>query len=215
VTLPGNGWYVAAVAILASALSNPLVESLANRGWLGGAPGSFDDNDHSSASPALCLGLAIALVLCIRRGFVHGCAAQEDWMPRVVARLSSRARASDIVWIVAAQLGALFTMENLERLAAGAQFARGLTWLGGPPAASLAIHALIGVAVALCAARAVRSLADACTAIVRAAIHLATALTARSGARCFVRRLDRRPVFARRVFAPQIAGRAPPSPAAA
>jgi hypothetical protein len=210
-----HAWYLAGVAILAAALSDPLVESLANRGWLGGPIGQYHDNDHTSVLPALVLGALVALSVGIRRALVRGRArsADADWMPQAFADLSLRLGARDVVWIVGLQFVALFAMESFEQLTAAGAGADG-TWLGGPAFASIAIHVVVGTAIAALSARAVRSASDVFTSLVRAAIALALTLGTRSPSGFRARRDTLRVLAFARVFVPQEAGRAPPPHAA-
>jgi hypothetical protein len=191
-----RAWYLGGIAIVAAALSDPLVEGLANRGWLGGAV-RYDDNDHASVIPALLAGLIVALGVSLRRGLQRD---RTDW--------------TDIAWIVGLQFVALIVMENAEQFGAIWRFGGDALWLGGPPLAAFAVHAIAATLTALLAGRVVNAIADALASIVRAVIALAIAITARTEARFFARRRDIALRRRRRDYAPQIGGRAPPLSAA-
>jgi hypothetical protein len=191
-----RAWYLGGIAILAAALSDPLVESLANRGWLGGAV-RYADNDHASVIPALLAGLVVALGVSLRRGLQRD---RTDW--------------TDIAWIVGLQFIVLFVMENAEQFGVSGTFGGDGLWLGGPPVAALAVHTIAGMFTALLAGRVVDGIADALASIVRAVIALAIAITARAEVRFFARLRDICLRRRHRDFAPQIGGRAPPLSAA-
>jgi hypothetical protein len=194
-----RAWYVIGMAVCAAAAGDPLVESCANRSLLGGR---YADNDHSSVIPALIAGIALALFVSARLAF--SC-TRSAAVPRTNGR--------DAVAIVALQFIALYAMERAEAFGSGVQLDGGFAWLGGPPAASLALHLLVGLAVAAIGARFVHALADAVHAIVRVTIALAVVLTRARTATFRHRRAGLALIRPRLVAARALRGRAPPFPA--
>jgi hypothetical protein len=190
-----RGWYVAGMAICAAAIGDPLVESCANRGLLGG---HYADNDHASVVPALLAGIVIAVFVGTRLAFA-----------RNPSRFARSANVCDIATIGALQFPALFAMESAEN----GRLAGGIGWLGGPLAASLALHLLIGLAVAAIAARFVHVLASAVRAIARVAIALAVVIVRARASSFRTRRAALAVVRACLFAAPSLRGRAPPFPA--
>lgn len=183
------------MAVCAAAVGDPLVETLANRGLLGGR---YADNDHASVLPALLAGIAIALFVGARLAFLHR---------RTYVSLQSNLR--DVTLIAALQFPALFIMESAE----DGRLADGLSWLGGPAPVSLALHLLVGLAAAAIAARVVNALARTIDAIAGAALTFG-AVIERARASTFRSRRDGGSRARALLIAPlALRGRAPPFPA--
>ena len=202
--------YLIAIALVAAAVGDPLVESIANSGVFGSA---YHDGNQLSVVPTLVVALALALWLACRRAVAvwrRSRDVRSDWVIEVAQRGRTGSPLRDLPLVFAAQLVAVFAMEAVEQLVTGAPLETGLSWLGGPVAFSLAVHALICVALTLALARLCVAIAGTVDSIVRAAVAFVLAFTQPAVPVRFVaRRLASRP----RAQAPhvrQIGGRAPP-----
>jgi hypothetical protein len=135
-----------AVAVIAAAIADPVVEFASNVGWFG--HGSYTDGSYLDVVPALLVGIALlALYLVIRGGAVLAGRA----LPRNVARL--------LPSIFFFQILTLYVMEMAEQLIVTGHLLGPAIWLGGPLPVSLAVHAAICLVVTLSIARSVRTLA--------------------------------------------------------
>jgi len=193
-------WFCLAVAVLAAAVADPLVEAASNAGWFG--PGTFTDRSSLDVLPALCIGCAFAIVCLVLR-------------VRLL-RLSNEALGSHpltlLPAILATQLGVLFCMETAEQYVVWGHTFGGTIWLGGPVAVSLAVHAATCVAVTLIAARSIRSLATAAVRVIR--LIEARAVRRPGGRSPLVARSYETVPSSRCSLAPRTVGeRAPPLPA--
>jgi hypothetical protein len=201
-----------AVAIIAAAVADALVESASNAGWFG--PGNFTDRSNLDVIPALAIGCAfVALYVALR---VRIMLAGFRGNARAALRLSNDALGycglAMLPVIFALQIVVLFSMETAEQYVVWGHVLGGTIWLGGPIDVSLAAHAVTCVAVTLLAARAIGSLATAALRVINFIRTLATMLPR-----------QRLPMMRRRAaavasnwttFAPRSAGvRAPPLPA--
>ena len=178
-----------AVALIAAAIGDPLVETIANAGLFG--PG-YADNVHSSVVPALIAGLSLALLLLgwqCRRFFRYGRDANErpiDMARRFLARPSR----CDIPHVLALQLVALFFMESSEQLFCEGGLLGGTAWLGGPVWFSLLAHALIGAVCTVLIARGMRAIARRCARLVEIAFDRVLWAFGRESGAVFARRDD-------------------------
>jgi len=135
-----------AVAVIAAAVADPVVELASNAGWFG--PGNFTDRSNLDVFPALVVGAAVLALYLIGRAaaILAGTA-----LPR---RLVSLMPAIFVLQIVA-----LYVMETSEQIVIGGRVLGPTVWLGGPIFASLAIHAAFCLAVTFWIARSARGLA--------------------------------------------------------
>ncbi len=138
---------LAATAVLAAAIGDPLVETIANSGAVGRG---YNDSDHMSVIPALIVaGLLISVALlarCIHAWrastsgpHLHGSSAR-------TREMTSRSIVLDAPIVYSIQLFALFVMENFEQLLSNGRFTTATAWLGGPMWFSLLFHAILCIA---------------------------------------------------------------------
>jgi hypothetical protein len=135
-----------AVAVIAAAVADPLVEFASNAGWFG--HGLFTDRSNADVLPALPAGAVVLALFILRRAraILDGCA-----LPRRCWTL--------LPAIFVVQLVVLFVMETCEQIVLCGGVLGPAVWLGGPIAASLAMHALSCVAFTWIFARCARGLA--------------------------------------------------------
>jgi hypothetical protein len=201
--------YLIAIALVAAAIGDPLVESIANTGVFGSV---YHDGNQLSVVPTLVVALALALWLAFRRAVAVWRRSRDgrgDWVIEAAQRGRTGSPLRDVPMVFAAQLVAVFAMEAVEQLVAGGPLETGLSWLGGPVAFSLAVHALICVALTLALARLCVAIVATVDSLVRAAVAFVLATQPAVSVRFFARRFAARP----RAQAPhvrQIGGRAPP-----
>jgi hypothetical protein len=202
--------YLIAVALVAAAFGDPFVESLANGGVFGRA---YHDGNQLSVVPTLVLALALAFALGCRRAVAAWRRSREtrsDWVIAMAERGRTRSPLRDVPVVFVTQLAAVFAMEAIEQLITGQPLELGLSWLGGPVAVSLAIHALICIALTLALARLCVAIAATVDSLVRAALRFVLALAASAlPVRFAARRFAVQP-RAQAPHARQIGGRAPP-----
>ena len=138
-----RGSFLFAAALIAAAFGDPVVESIANTGILGG---HYSDHNHLSVLPALLAGSVFLLAVFLRRclSVLSSGTASRDWLVDLATTCSDRMGARDFASTFVMQLGALWLMESAEQLALGGHLLGGSAWLGGPIAFSLVVHALIG-----------------------------------------------------------------------
>jgi hypothetical protein len=138
--------FCAAVAVIAAALADPIVEFASNAGCFGA--GRFTDRSNVDVAPAIAVGFALLVWYLVAKA--QAVLAGRALPPRIATLLPL---------IFSLQMITLWTMETAEQLTVyGHVIAPGL-WLGGPPECSLAIHALFCVAVTFIVARSLRRLA--------------------------------------------------------
>jgi hypothetical protein len=135
--------FVAAAAVAAAALIDPVVEGLSNGGFFG--PGRFTDASNADVIPALCVAAVLfcgAVVSMTRTMF-----SQEHYPPQWLRRCARELHATSFVpllpAIFALQLLSLFAMETVEQIVTAGHPLGGFIWLGGPVVVSIAMH-LIG-----------------------------------------------------------------------
>jgi hypothetical protein len=199
-----------AVAFIASALADPVVESVSNTGIFGG---HYADNNHIGIIPALLVGLVLVLeVLTLRFMDLWRHAANGSRGRRVddAKDFAAAPVARDIPAVLVMQLAALFLLESAEQVALGGRLLGGTAWLGGPILFSLLTHALIGAGCIFVLGVFMRAMTRTFASIVRSAIRFIwLAIAGTTGE--FNR--DRRDTPGPRAQAPhvrQIGGRAPP-----
>lgn len=135
-----------AVAVVAAALADPIVEFASNSGWFGS--GSFTDHSNLDIVPALLVGVGLLAYFMVRRA--RAVLAGDVLQHGIVAAIPA---------IFALQLFTLYVMETAEQLVVWRHVLSPTTWLGGPWPISLTIHAILCLAVALTIVRSKRALA--------------------------------------------------------
>ncbi len=203
--------FLLAVAILAAALADPLVETVANTGILGGG---YADNNHTSVIPALVAGAVLALEVTLLRA-LGTCGllgpGRRNWIAELATRACPRSFARDLPLVLLLQLVALFLMESIEQLAFGGRLSGGTAWLGGPVLFSLCVHALIGAGCLYVVGRLARVLLRTFCSLIAFAVDCILVTRARSSAEVFRRRRrEPSPVLAQALPARHAGGRAPP-----
>ncbi len=143
-----------AVAVIAAAVADPVVEFASNAGWFG--PGNFTDGSNLDVIPALVVGIAVLALYLI--GTARAVLAWTA-LPRRIGSL--------VPAIFVLQIVALYVMETTEQLIVGGHTLGPAVWLGAPVFASLAIHAAFGVAITLWIARSARGLAATTLRVIR------------------------------------------------
>ncbi len=202
--------FVLAAALVAGGLGDPLVETIANTGAVGAG---YHDTNHLGALPALLCGVVVTIEIALLRCLAafHGGDRERVWLSAFADRFSARPPLRDVPYVFVLQLGVVFAIETVEQLLVGGAPERGLTWLGGPVAFGLAVHALIAVVVTLGSAWLTRAIAAALASLVRIAFAWIALPPLRDGAAPLHDRRDgvragRRPS----AHARRIGGRAPP-----
>jgi hypothetical protein len=165
-----------AIAVIAAALADPIVEFASNAGWLGA--GSFTDRSNLDIIPALLLGVGLLVLFMIRKA-------------RAV--LTGHAIPRRIVWLLPTifvlQIGTLYAMETLEQIVVWGHPFPAPVWLGGPVAISLAIHALICLTVTYAITRSGHTLAVTTLRVLRLVRAIAS-LAPQCGALVATRRFE-------------------------
>jgi hypothetical protein len=168
--------FITASAITAAALADPLTESLSNAGRFGA--GRFTDQSNADVAPALAAGVFFALlfIVALARRMLSGRAAAGS-RPRQGAEPPPTPLGALRLFpsIFGLQIGVLFAMETLEQIAVDGHTLGGTIWLGGPIAVSLAIHAVVGIVVALTLARTLQWLARRVVTVITCARRLSIA----------------------------------------
>lgn len=199
-----RAWFCIAAALVAASIADPLVEFASNSGIFG--PGSFTDHSNQDVLPALAAGLALGAVYVFFR-------ARRILTAHRGAVLSTIGVRPSLPYVFAAQIALLYGMETVEQFVVTGHALGGTIWLGGPPLASLSVHAAICVLTTFLMGRSARFLSQKAVTLA-ARIVAAIGLAPRSPAMLFLRvsqRADERrlaPVRRR------IGERAPPQPAA-
>lgn len=138
-----------AAAVTAAAAGDPLVEFLSNRGEFG--VGRFTDHSNADVIPAFAAALVFAtlfLVGVVRRALPRSRLGRTPaWLrdSRAAVPLTTALRLFPVIF--ALQIATVFCAETLEQLAVRGHMFGGTVWLGGPALVSLALHAVLGLAV--------------------------------------------------------------------
>jgi hypothetical protein len=146
-----------AVAALAAALGDLLVEGLSNHGVFG--PGHVTDGSSIDIAPETVAGVFLLAAFVwrrVRRGLREFSAAITG---RMILRL--------LPAIFAVQIVLLFMMETAEQRIVAGHFMGGTIWLGGPVIISLTLHATICAIVAVIALASVRFLEPRALRLIR------------------------------------------------
>lgn len=137
---------VSAIAVVAAALADPIVEFGSNAGWFGA--GSYTDHSNLDVLPALLVGVGLLGLYMARKARAVLCG--QALRGSVTAALPA---------IFLLQMLALYVMETFEQFAAFGHLLGPTAWLGGPLPISVAIHAALCVAVTFTIARSKRAIA--------------------------------------------------------
>jgi hypothetical protein len=156
-------WFCIAVAVIAAAIADPLVEAASNAGWFG--PGNFTDHSNLDVLPALVLGVAFVI-------FHFALRVKRELMRTSDAALGTKMRCL-LPAAFAIQLGVVFSMETLEQIVVVGHPLGGTLWLGGPIWFSLTAHAIACIAFAFALARVVRVCARTTARVIRQIRELA------------------------------------------
>ncbi|MEA2718939.1 MAG: hypothetical protein QOJ39_803 [Candidatus Eremiobacteraeota bacterium] len=165
---PLGAWFVVAVAAIAAALADRIIEGLANHGAFGRA--GFTDGSYAVNGPVAVLGAIFMLrflYLRVRRALCAGRDAQAARAP-AWHKLTPASLALRLGTIFVVQIVALWAMETVEQFAVFGHGFGGTIWLGGPVAMSLAVHAVLCVATALTARSVLRALEPRAVRLLRA-----------------------------------------------
>jgi hypothetical protein len=199
-----RAWFCIAAALVGASTADPLVEFASNSGRFG--PGSFTDHSNQDVLPALAAGLALGAVYVFLRAR-RTLAAHDGALVRTIGVRSL------LPCVFAIQIALLYGMETVEQFVVAGHSLGGTIWLGGPPLASLGVHAAICVLTTLLMARLTRFLSRKAVTLA-ARIVAAIGLAPRSPAMLFLRvsqRADERRLAPLRR---RIGERAPPQLAA-
>ncbi|MGH7727896.1 MAG: hypothetical protein ACREM2_03775 [Vulcanimicrobiaceae bacterium] len=206
--------FFVAVALVAAALGDPCVESLAGAGVFG--PG-YADTNHLGVIPALIAGLTFVIGLLVVRGIEGWRTIRAERSARLALAASLESARGvplpELALVVPLQLAAVFGMECLEAVMVHRPLPSGLSWLGAPPLVSLAIHVLVGMACLWTLRRIVRTLLGGLAACIRVAAAIVVRRHAPASAPSAAD-AGRERVFVLRAQAPhcgQVGERAPPA----
>jgi hypothetical protein len=202
--------FLIAVALIAAALGDPLVETVSNTGLIGRG---YSDNNHLSVIPTLIAGALLAFLLICRHclELLRRPAEHRDWLVDMATRISARSPSQDLPYVLVLQFAALYCMESAEQLFFGGKLLGGTVWLGGPIWFSICTHVLLGSACAILAARAMRSIVKRCATLVRVALEFLLDAFSGEDSAVFARLRDNGASFRpQRVYVHQLGERAPP-----
>ena len=202
--------FLIAVALIAAAIGDPLVETISNSGALGHG---YSDNNHLSVIPTLIAGASLALLLLFRRclELLRQPTVHRNWLIEMAREISARSPVADVPYVIVLQFAALFAMENAEQLFFSGTLDGGTVWLGGPIWFSLLVHITLGCICTVLVARGMRAILRRCAAIVGIALEFILDAFAKENTGVFARfqhEVPRR--FARNLRARQRGERAPP-----
>ena len=161
-------WFCFAVAVLAAAITDPLVEAASNAGSFGS--GNYTDHSNLNIVPALCVAALLAgflLFLRVRDVLEHRSEPLPQWLRMSGDALAGQRLCSLLPGIFAVQLVALFFMETCEQIVVAGRPLGGTIWLGGPVLISLALHATMCFATTFIAGEAMRCSAHTALRIAR------------------------------------------------
>jgi hypothetical protein len=203
--------FLMAAALVAAAFGDWFVESLSNTGIFGAA---YHDDNHLSVVPTMLTGLIVVLEIAAFRFLQVWRSApgrSRSWIAAAASDLTTHKPVEDFACVFVLQIAAVFAMENAEQLLAGGRLLGGTVWLGAPLAASLAMHAFIGLSCVLLLRRLMRLLIDAFVSLAHIALGFIFIARECESSGAFVRR-RRDPERRSTVSAParHVGGRAPP-----
>jgi hypothetical protein len=201
-----------AVALIAAALSDALVEGISNTGIFGSA---YFDGNQQNVVPTLIAGILLSLEIAAFRAldaYRQAMRCRRGCLPEIASAISGRSSAHYVPSVLVLQFAALFAMESGEQLFAGGRLLGGTAWLGGPVLFSLSMHALIGAACTFILGWIVRKIAATCTSLLRIAIEFVLVAAKRGIGAAFVRCSYEAPYLpVQSAHVRHIGGRAPPA----
>ncbi len=150
-----------AIAVIAAALADPLIEFASNARWFG--PGSFTDCSNVDVVPALFAGVALLALFMVRKANAV-----------LAGGALSRGCVALLPAIFGLQMATLYVMETTEQLFVFRHVFGPTIWLGAPPAISLPVHAAVCLAVTYAIVRSRRTLAATTLRVVRLIVAIAT-----------------------------------------
>ncbi len=179
--------FLVAIALVAAALGDPLVESISNTGVVGRG---FSDDNHLSVIPTLIAGISLALLLICKRcvEMLRHPGEHRDWLTDIARHASARSPLQDLPYVLVLQFAALFVMESVEQLFFGGRLLGGTVWLGGPIWFSLLMHVSLGWACTMLIARGMRAILRRCATLVGVALEFLLDVVTRGSASVFTRR---------------------------
>jgi hypothetical protein len=135
-------WFVAAVALIAAAVGDPCVETIASSGVFGAG---YVDHNHLGVVPAaIAAAVFLSGVLVLRTFDVWRRVGGAGAPTQLTAQLESCGSPFiELARIVPLQLGVVYGMECLEALLVHRAVPGGFSWLGAPPLFSLAVQLLV------------------------------------------------------------------------
>lgn len=153
--------FCAAIAVIAAAVADPIVEFCSNAGLLG--TGRYTDHSNLDVAPALVAGFGLLALYLVRRA------------PAILAgRAPSCCVARSLPAILVLQLAALFLMETAEQILVCGHPLGSTIWLGAPLPIALAIHALVAFGIVSTVVRSKRALAATTLRVIRSIRAIAT-----------------------------------------
>jgi hypothetical protein len=167
---PVGAWFAVAIAAIAAACSDRIVEGFTDRGVFG--PAQFTDHSSANSLPVACLGALLLLRFMYLR--VRSALRTRDVPLRAgeTRTIATRALLWSLPSIFAVQIAGLWLMETAEQhLVVGHAFG-GLIWLGGPAWFSLGVHAVICIVTALVARSVLRALEPRALRLIRALLSV-------------------------------------------
>jgi hypothetical protein len=201
-----------AVALVAAALGDPLVETVSNTGIFGRA---FIDDNHQSVAIVLVAGIVLGVLLLIARFRFAAAGAStnsRDWLREVISGLLSTSSSRHIAPIFAAQMAVVYAMESCEQLLGTGASVHGFSWLGAPIVFSLPMHLAVCVFCAYVIRHATRAILPAFIAVIRDVLDRILVEFARNAARSvFVSSIEQLVRHVELTATERIRGRAPPS----
>ena len=166
-------WFCIAVAAIAAAIADPLVETASNHGLFGA--GNYTDHSNLNVVPTLLAGLLfVALQLFLRTRSQLACQPVPDWLGASRFALSAERVPALMPACFVLQLAVLYLMETAEQLIVAGHPLGGTIWLGGPIVVSLAVHAVLCALTALAIAGGARAFTRAAVQIIRLIRAIAT-----------------------------------------
>jgi hypothetical protein len=163
--------FLIAAALIAAACADPVVESIANTGILGG---DYADTTRTGIIPTLLVGFGLVLELLALRCIAIWRASRRgvrDPFMGIARDFATHSVVRDLPVVFALQLLAVFVMESAEQLTTGGTFLGGTAWLGGPVLFSLFTHAMFGAGCLVALGSLMRWIVRAFAAVVQTAIR--------------------------------------------
>ncbi len=205
----------AAIAFVAAALGDWLVESMSNRGLFGPA---FSDASQQGIAPVIVAGTVLALLAAIARlgsAFAGRARPSNQWVRDVANACAQAPGMRTVAFVFAAQLLIVCAMEHAEALLGTGQAVHGWSWLGAPIAASLCVHLAVCVACVAVACHVSRFVLAGMVAAICLALEILFVICLRDALRGIASSSnDARLASIELLLTRRLRGRAPPSFAA-